>query len=492
MTSVARNGAIEETWHPARLIPVVGIRGQEEQEKRATSALLAVMHAVPEFGRALLEDARAPRGRVTTFAEVQLRDGDGNLSIPDGAIIVERGKTRWRALVEVKTGRADLKSDQVNRYLDMARDHGFQALITISNQITPRSSEPPVAVDRRKTKRVNLVHLSWWHVITEAVVQHRHRGVSDPDQAWILAELIAYLDNPRSGASGFEDMGPSWARVRDGARQGTVRVADPEVRATAEHWMEFVDYLALSLSQELGREVVPHRPRKQTTPARVEALARGLAEDGCLSGGLRIPDAIAPLEVQADLRARQVTTSVTFEAPGEGGPTRRLNWLLRQLRDADGALRIDVEFANVKETTSLLLREAREYPQRLLCPTDQKRQPRKFTVALARPMGLKSGKGQGTFVGETRGHVLAFYGGLVQNLKGWRPPAPRLPAPRPEPGSEETQDHAPAGSETRDLQMPTASPTSLPPLAPPPVRDQRSSPSEPAPASEFGYFRPEP
>jgi hypothetical protein len=34
--------------------PVVGIRGQEEQEKRATSSLLAVMGAVPEFGPALL------------------------------------------------------------------------------------------------------------------------------------------------------------------------------------------------------------------------------------------------------------------------------------------------------------------------------------------------------------------------------------------------------------------------------------------------------
>ena len=33
----------EESWHEARLIPTSGINGAEEQERRATSALLAVL-----------------------------------------------------------------------------------------------------------------------------------------------------------------------------------------------------------------------------------------------------------------------------------------------------------------------------------------------------------------------------------------------------------------------------------------------------------------
>jgi hypothetical protein len=28
-------------------------------------------------------------------------------------------------------------------------------------------------------------------VLTDAVIQHRHRRIADPDQAWILVELIA-------------------------------------------------------------------------------------------------------------------------------------------------------------------------------------------------------------------------------------------------------------------------------------------------------------
>src|SRR5215210_6491138 len=57
----ASSGFDTTGWPLARLIPTAGIRGQEEQEKRATSSLLAVMRAVPEFGHALLKELGAPK-----------------------------------------------------------------------------------------------------------------------------------------------------------------------------------------------------------------------------------------------------------------------------------------------------------------------------------------------------------------------------------------------------------------------------------------------
>jgi hypothetical protein len=420
-------GAADALWHPARLIPVAGIKGQEEQERRATSALLAVMGAVPEFGHALLSPVGAPKGHILPFAEVQLRDGDGKLSIPDGAVIVERGRNRWRALVEVKTGNANLTDEQVSRYLAMARDHNFDCLLTISNQITANPDEVPVIVDRRRTRRIRMCHLSWWRIVTEAVMQHRFRGVSDPDQAWILGELIAYLDHENSGAGGFQDMGERWVRVRDSARQGTLRAADPEVRVVAERWEHFLEYLALGLSQDLGRDVVPVRARKETTSSRVDRLVLELANRGGLVGGIRVPDTVGPLDLDVDLRARQVTTSVRVDAPAEGRPTARINWLLRQLSEAPADLRIEVAFANSRETSSLLLQEAKEFPQRLLHPADPKRELRSFVIAASRPMGLKRGKGQGSFVRETRRQVLDFYAEVVQGIKAWQARPPKLP-----------------------------------------------------------------
>src|SRR5215218_2260036 len=98
-----------EDWHPARLIPTAGIKGQEEQERRATSSLLAVMGAVPEFGHALLKELGAPKSpRIETFAEVRFKDSHGRTVIPDGAIVCERGTKSWTCLVEIKTGRAQL------------------------------------------------------------------------------------------------------------------------------------------------------------------------------------------------------------------------------------------------------------------------------------------------------------------------------------------------------------------------------------------------
>src|SRR3954452_14503996 len=176
MASSRQNGAsaLDTTdWHPARLIPTAGIRGQEDQERRATSSLFAGVRAVPEFGHALLKELGAPKSPVIeTFAEVRFRDAEGKTVIPDGAIVCRRGKKSWTCLVEVKTGTAPLKDDQVASYLDIARANGFDGVLTISTQITANSAESPVAVDRRKLRGgLGLWHFSWWRVLTEAVVQ---------------------------------------------------------------------------------------------------------------------------------------------------------------------------------------------------------------------------------------------------------------------------------------------------------------------------------
>jgi hypothetical protein len=453
MASSRKNGpAVLDTtdWHPARLIPTVGIRGQEEQEKRATSSLLAVLRAVPEFGHALLRELGAPRSPVIeTFAEVRFKGPEGKAIIPDGAIVCRRGQKVWTCLVEVKTSGAPLRPEQVGAYLDVARDHGFDGVLTISNQITAGSSESPVAVDGRKLKRTALWHLSWWRVLTEAIVQHRYRGISDPDQAWILGELIAYLDSAASGAGGFDDMGDKWVAVRKAAHDGTLRPNNPEARSVAERWEEFAQYLCLGLSQDLGRSVVSPRPRGQTTPVRLDESVKELVGDGTLTATLRVPDAVGDIRIRADLRARRTLTSVTVDAPREGKAKPRINWLLRQLADAPADLRIEAAFPNARQTTSALLSDVREEPDKLLYPADPRRQPRSFIITLGRPMGSKRGKVEGSFVRETRAQTFDFYRDIVQQLKTWQARPPRLrgsgsddvpEAPSPEPPRFEDSD----------------------------------------------------
>ena len=358
---------------------------------------------------------------------MRFKDSNGKSVIPDGAIVCRRGKKTWTCLVEVKTGSAKLKDEQVAAYLDIAKANGLDGVLTISTQITANSSESPCSIDGRKLRgSLSLWHFSWWRVLTEAVVQQRYRGISDPDQEWILRELIHYLSSEASGAVGFEDMGDQWVTARKSAHEGLLRASDPAAHDVAERWEQFTNYLCLSLSQELGASVTAPRPRGQTSPARLEEVVKQLASDGALSSTLRIPDAVGPLTIRSDLRSRQTFVTIAVDAPREKRPKTSIGWLLRQLREASDDLLIEVAYPNARATTAAKLGEIREDATRLLYPPDPKRSPREFTITRTRPMGQKRGRAEGSFVRETSAQTVAFYRDIVQNLKAWQAPAPKL------------------------------------------------------------------
>lgn len=424
----AKVGGVPDGWSHARLIPTVGIRNQQEQEKRATSCLLAVMHGVPEFGHALLKELDAPKAPVIeTFAEVRFKDSNGKTVIPDGAIRCRRGGKEWTCLVEVKTGSARLRAEQVSSYMDIARTHGFDGVLTISTQITASPLESPVTLDGRRSRRGPcLWHFSWWRVLTEAIVQQRYRGISDPDQEWILRELIHYLSNEASGAIGFEDMGENWVQVRNSARDGSLRKTDGAARDVADRWEQFTDYLCLSLSQELGATVTVVRARSQTTTERLDELVLGLEKLGELRSTVRIPDAIGSLTIRADLRSRQTFLSVAIDAPREGRTKARFNWLIRQLKQAPDDLMLETTFQNVRASTAVKLADVRENPSAAFYPAEPKREPKAFTLTRTSAMGQKRGRAEGSFVRETASQTVAFYRDIVQHLKAWQAAAPKL------------------------------------------------------------------
>lgn len=416
----------EENWHQARLIPTSGISGADEQERRATSALLAVMVAVKEFGRTITTRVGAPRGRIETFIEVPFQLGEKRL-FPDGLIRVSRGATCWTALVEVKTVDNALGVEQLESYLDVAREQGFDAVLSISNEIPPMPGMHPTQVDKRKLRKVALHHLAWSQIVAEAVMQKEHRGVADPDQAWILGELIRYLEHPRSGAMEFSDMGPSWVTVRESIAAGTLRANDKGLRDVVARWDALIRVTALQLGRKLGEEVSQVLTRKELAEptTRSDALVNQVVATGTLSGGIRIPNSIGPIEVTADLRANRITCQVAIDAPESGRATTRVKWLLRQLTDAPEILRIEAYVRHARGSgTAELLKDVRANPELLVA--DPTKELRSFTVAMTTSMGLKRGTGKGSFIASVQDTVNVFYGQVVQNLKAWRAAPPVL------------------------------------------------------------------
>lgn len=415
----------EGHWQPARLIPTSGINGQDEAERRATSALLAVLCSVKEFGVAITKPLGAPAGGIGTFIEVPFVLGERTV-FPDGVIEIGRAGRTWTALLEVKTGAAELQRDQVENYLDVARDNGFDVVLTVSNQLSPSPGVHPVEVDKRKVKKVALAHLSWAEILTVAVQQRVHRGVSDPDQAWILGELIRYLEHPKSGALDFSDMGGSWVGVRESITAGTLRPNDRGLAEVVSRWEQLLRFAALRLGRELGADVQVVVSRKEAAEPqlRLNAQAALLCESGTLTGTIRIPDAIAPIDVVADLRSGRVSVSVTVDAPRDGRQATRVNWLTRQLRDAPDGLRIDGYLIGSRTSTSGLLGAVRADP--LVLIDDPKREFRSFRVAAASPLGSKRGTGRGSFIDSVLASVDGFYEAVVQQLRPWTAKAPQL------------------------------------------------------------------
>ena len=419
----------EQSWHEARLIPTSGISGAEEQERRATSALLAVLGAVREFNRALLKPLGAPAGTVECYIEVPFMLGEKKV-FPDGLIRVSRGTKSWTALVEVKTGSNDLATEQLENYLDVAREQGFDALLTISNEIPAIAGQHPTKVDKRKLRKVALHHLSWSQVLAEAVMQKEFRGIADPDQAWILGELIRYLEHTRSGALEFDDMGETWTEVRDAVATATLRATDKNIPTVVSRFDALLRFASLSLGRRLGTEVVPVLSRKELAEPSLRAatLTQQLAGAGQMSGTIRIPDTAGHLVITADLRAGQMTCHVDIDAPREGRPTTRVNWLIRQLKNAPDSTRIECMTAHSRGSSSAeLLRVVRENPALLV--HDPTREIRSFRVAITSPLGTKRGRGRGAFIDSVLTAVDAFYSTVLGDLKTWSATPPKL---RPE------------------------------------------------------------
>ena len=417
----------EDTWQVARLIPTSGISGQDEAERRATSALLAVLSVVKEFGNGLLKPLGAMIATLETFIEVPFKLEDRTV-IPDGLIRVKRGAKQWVALVEVKTGTATLTKEQLESYLDVARENGFDAVLTISNEIAYAPGVHPTNVDKRRLKKVALHHVSWSEVLTLAVQQRVHKGVSDPEQAWILGELIRYLEHKKSGAQDFEDMGDSWTAVRDSVLHGTLRANDKGLADVVVRWEQLLQFLALRMGRELGVDVQVVRNRKEVAEPGLRLASQTVeaVERARFTGVLKIPQSVSDLTIVADLRGGRILVSADIDAPNEGRQTTRVSWLLRQLKDAPDKLRLDSWSQGSRTSMSELLGVVRENPEKLI--EDQQKGLRMFRITATSTLGPKRGAGAGGFIDSVISAVAGFYETVVQDLRPFVSRAPQLPA----------------------------------------------------------------
>lgn len=409
--------------HEVRLFSIAGVKGEREAEQRATAAFLAVLTAVRPLSRRLLchfGASRAERATIQAWTEVPFELDSGETVRPDGVVQVKSAQQTFVALVETKVGDRRQDIDQIERYMKLARAKGFDCLITISGEVAPFDGAHPTAgADALAGGKVGLHHLSWTRILAETFKELAHHGVDDVEQAWLVSELIRYLEHPNSGVPQSSDMGEHWVDVRDRARDGLLLKPTAEVMDICRRWDQILHATSMRLGAELGidvQEVVP-RAHRRNPALRDKTTAASLCGHGCLEGRLRIPGAVSDLVVVADLRASRIVLSSEFPAPPNKGAKGRVGWLVRQLHHSPADLTVEA-FARGAKTADIAmpLQVIRDQPESIRHSKD--RPAARFRVSQRAEMG----QGRRTvrklgFIDSITESIDRFYGDVLQHLR---------------------------------------------------------------------------
>lgn len=434
----------------ARLFSILA---ETSKEGRTLSIFLATLAAVREFRTSFLNSMGLRVGttaKLRTFTEVVFKcaKGEPNLGRPDGLLVLETWGRRWTALVEAKIGKTEIGQEQVERYLELAKQNKLDAVITISNQFSAVPQHHPLKIKLNKYKGVQLFHFSWMHILTEADLLTVNQDVEDDDQAYMLSEFLRFISHESAGVQGFTQMPAAWSDVVSKVQAGGMLQKTADTSAVAEAWQQETRDLCLILSRQLRRQVSQRLGRAAAADAEVrfQGDLDGLCTEQALSVTFDIPNTAAPLNVRADLRGRSVLVSMKLRAPDDKVSSRaRLNWLLRQIPEsAQGNLHIRCQWPKTSVPTQFKLQELREDPTKI----DEgkgKLQVTGFEVILVADLGRRFEQRR-SFIEELERAVPEFYEVVGQHLRAWQPPAPRITEERSQP-----QDVTPAAiSETAE------------------------------------------
>ncbi len=413
----------------ARLIPV---GSGKNQERRATSIFLATLSVVKEFGRAMLGSVGQKIGKRATiecFTEVVFAQDGDKRDRPDGLIIVNIGKRRWSALVEAKTGNAVLDDGQIERYTAIARANNIDAVITVSNQFAALPTHHPVKLPKSALKGIEIFHWSWVNILTQAILDMRIHPDIDPEQRYILGEMVRFLKHDSSGIKTFDRMNREWKDICQKVRTGVPMANTAEdVRSTVGAWHQEQRDICLLLTRQLNAPVsLQLKTKERGDPEhRLSVDCQTLAQKHLLTATLEVPDAAASIEVIADLARRTLCCSMRVAAPGDKKSTKpRINWLLKQLpKENTEGIQVTAEWPGRAMDTSVPLSALREDPNSII-GDNASRVPSWFKVSLVRDLAGKF-SGAKTFIEATEETIPDFYRRVGERLKAWVPTPPKL------------------------------------------------------------------
>lgn len=304
-----------------------------ESEMRATAALLSTIRSVKAFSQAIIKIANGPSSatrQVECYVEVTLEKTDPaqEKSRLDGVIVSTRGQDTWLALLEVKTGINQLDQRQFDKYLELARENEFNAIITISNQPAQTNDLPPLPIKYRGSK-ICIKHLSWERLLQQAHLLIRQDDIADAEQQYILREWIKYALNPRSRVISAHVVGDYWKEMLASAAHKRLKSSKDKLEQFIQDWVGFLRFQTFRLRARSGGVVdIKLKPKERKDPALyTKRLMAECLDEGQVVSSVRVSHAVAPIDIAFKLDARKVLFSVTLKPPDDRDRGKQITWL---------------------------------------------------------------------------------------------------------------------------------------------------------------------
>ena len=428
---------------PARLIPSLA---ESRKEKKLVSILLAVLGSVRPFAAQLLGFCSMRVGKtadIDSYTEVVFPTPDPNRTErPDGVLSITSRSKEWSALFEAKVDNAEIDEEQVLRYGEVARAHGINTVITISNQLVPLPSHIPYSVPKRLSRKLEFYHISWTSVRTQAMLTLKDSEDLSSEQRFILEEMVRYFEHSNSGVRRFDQMNREWRQLVMGIRHGEqFQRTSPEIENTVASWHQEERDVCLILTRRIGERVDIRLPRKHRTDTalRLRDACDFLVNDNELTSGFVIPNAASDLEVVVNLQRRTISCSMKLQSPGDRKrATSRINWILRQLRNVEGDdVFVRAFWSGRSQSTQAVLQKVQEDPGCLEIDRPGA-VPVSFEVLVISDLAGRF-SGRSTFIEDLEKAIPSFYDRVGQNLRRWIPPPPSIEKRDPKQTSEDAE-----------------------------------------------------
>lgn len=411
------------------LIPVGAESNKEVQVLSAFMATLPIIEGwlTASFGNSLPIRV-GKQTKIRCFTEVEFNDPAFKDCRPDGLIIVSTGRSEWSALVEAKIKHGKLEQSQIERYAQAAKQYGIDSLITISNEMASRPDHHPITLPKTLTNKVALLHYSWASILTNAQILEGQTAVDDPEQSFILRELIKYLGHDSSGIYRFDQMSSAWNEiVKQAVGLLSFAKSSEEVAQIASDWIQESKDLSMRLSSLVNERVeVKHSKAAKADMAVLrKEIVESLANNNTLETELDVPNSAGGIKVSANLQTRQVSVSMQITAPKDKKSTSaRVNWLLRMLKHEESDnLVIGATWPSRIENTHSTVSQLRTAPDSIQC-NNPKVAPVNFTVNLIVD-NIKAFNGRKTFITLLEESVELFYTIAGQHIKAWQASPPK-------------------------------------------------------------------